>query len=273
MSRTTWKSALLLTALVSAMGCVADGHRQGGEGQELIVGVDMAKLALRLNLSLPVLEVGQAYVAYTALKGYEGACRSMGIGVHRDVPSAQEAFELYVAQTEIGPLISVNGDDGYYLRCWCRPEKDDCSVLLRVLNVTANFYWVGSVQDGLDFAKKLANVLATSQDIAPRGDVVLLPSVEIALPEFVVAGKKAELGLKVLQGSRVRLAERTCYRTGADRKPQFISVTGSEPGLFAQGAASVDFPEPGSYELELRFATEGNVIFTKTCQVKVISES
>lgn len=173
----------------------------------------------------------------------------------------------------IGPVASKDGEDGHDLRCWSADSDRHASVLLRVLNVTIDFFWQGTVADALAFERSMAQLLATSAEVAPRGIEVPVPSLEITVPEPVLAGKRAWVTVNVMDGPRVKLASHLFWRIADMDEPQFAYLHDFAPGFSSEVSAALSLPNPGQYELEFTFATEGHTVFTRTCKATAVSRA
>ncbi|HCU35165.1 MAG TPA: hypothetical protein DGT21_06780 [Armatimonadetes bacterium] len=268
---------VLASALIVAGRLPMPCSAQQPTDEPIIISVDVEKLTTQLNLKLDLhaVEVNSRdrSVGYAAPQGTERGCRSMGVAVHADVESAQAAFRRASFEVAVGPAVSIDGEDGYDLRCWSTAPEQIATVRLRVVNVTARFGWVGRMSDALDLARSMAQLLATSAEVAPRGTEVPVPSLEITVPEPVLAGKETKVTVKVTDGPRVRLASRVSLRTADADEAHSAGSYDFAPGFSSEVTAALSLPNPGHYELELTLATEGNTVFTKTCDVNVVSRA
>ena len=264
---------VLAGALVVAgrfsMPCSAQEPTDG----PIIISVDVAKLATQLDLELHSGAVYENWVWYRAPQGTENGCGELSIAVHHDIETTQAAFRRASFEVAVGPVVSIDGEDGHDLRCWSGDPDRSASILLRVLNVTIRFSWQGAMSDALYLARSIARLLMTSAEIAPRGAEVPVPSLEISVPQAVLAGKLAKLTVRATEGPRVQMGGTMSVRAVDKGEPLRLNFAGLEPGPSTEVSGSLLLHDPGKYALELTFATEGNTVFTKTCDVNVVSRA
>ncbi len=147
--------------------------------EESILGVKQdllfERLGMQRNRECPV-RVGQFGCSYTSPCG-------MTITVNPDRESTYLSLRALTAVYPISPNIADQsiGDEVY---AWLN-EDGVGTVALRVRNVAIQFY------HGTEFARRIAHILETDDEVAPKGRFDPMPDVvSLGLPERLVVGEQ-----------------------------------------------------------------------------------
>ncbi len=131
--------------------------------------------------------------------GYTLSCCQMKIAVNPGHESTDYSLGLLTAILPISPNMADQsiGDEIY---SWLREEGGGGTVVLRVRNVTIRFNWRGSKGAGLEFARRIAHILETDDEVAPKGHFSPKPDVvSLGLPKRLVVGEQPAI-IPVMQG-------------------------------------------------------------------------
>lgn len=217
--------------------------------EETITSIDGRMLLSSVGISSEsVLRCDDVGLHYCYLTLQAEGTRDFGVGVFGSSSDADKAYKGYLqkrAQEQIETLRGI-GDRA----AWVRGESIEQSVILRRVNAVVVVVWQGEKEKGVEFARKVDEVLTQRTDICPRGASVEHPAVELIAPSVMTAGTKVGVKYRGLKAMLIR--------------------TEVNPSLHLEGATEVDAGEAGRKTFQFTFYSEKCVVFDVPLTVSVV---
>jgi len=239
------------------------------KGTLLIQKVNAAHLFALLGAT----QVGEAAFAGQA-GSYRGVFRGTGarfgfsITVFPTIADARRNFQQ-MGMTSLAPTRLPDGTIGDECLSW-RGEPGTrgnygtgrlgyagwpSQCVLRRRNVQLSFSYSGPTKDALVLARKIDRELINSDALAPKGATVPIPQIAFNAPKIVpLGGRNARIKIYSVRGERL------------------LGVTGKDKDEWStQGWMYLQANRLGEHKLERSMMSEGNVVFTRSITVQVVS--
>ena len=231
-------------------------------GALLVGAVNSGRLFQELGLDLVAASLGGPFVHYRPVDN-GGPCDEIGIGVLSSDQDAQREAAYYVLHVSVSPSASISLSPRSRLFVWAsKAGRPHCNALLRYENVLLRYGWNGTPDGAIALAKHIAELFTDAPAIAPRATRTAVPEVQITVPAAFLTREATAIQFAATEETALR-AWAVTYRAGPRRNEDALGYCW-RPQASRRGSVSVYVREPGRYEVELHFATEGNVIFAKT---------
>lgn len=243
--------------LVVATGWLISQQALTQQNSTRLIGrIDMHLLQSELRLQIRKVIVLPIGVRYQLSKSESGITSELVVGVS---PTRDAAKQMFAEMSSMIPVMrttqkgtlpgdqfafwtGTRGTDGWPHRC-----------LLRRENVVLSFCYDGSAKNALDLARRLDELLVHSNEVAPKVDVVATPPLQLSAPRTI------------RQGSHARIVVSTSGE-------ELFWLNTNEGALAKSGDFYYhDTGRLGNHEISILMASEGNVVFTKTVSIEVLS--
>ncbi len=210
----------------------------------LITGVDGEALTKTIGLEVERRYVTRAGVTYVQKE----APFSVTIGVFPSVQAARKIADWCVKRVPVPPE-PISERIGDVLAWW-----GGGTVMLIRENVVC-YIKHNSVAGALSTAKSIDRLLTTSDVVAPKAHQVPVPVIRLEVPGQVSVGERVVVRYSVEGDEKVLVGTASAKPRQSGRLPLLGPRT-----------------EPGTYTLNLFFATETNVIINKSVSVQVVAQ-
>lgn len=248
----------------------------GSASGPLIRQVDITRLALPGGFAPRRVRVGRGSVGYDE-NSTSGPVKWVGVGVYPSVDSAQKAFgewttwqivtrDSSLKVPKIGDFFNYSlgnpGKDGDY-----KPGPFNSGAgwpgayVIRRRNVILAFGYAGKGAEAIALAQRLDKQLQFDAIMAPKGDSLRVPQVEITAPQKVFAGQRVPLHFRCRDAAGVRIQ-------GMGPNGAFTS-SGDSP-LLREGTLWTHAPKKvGLVQRPVQMVSAGNVFFSPTVAINV----
>lgn len=260
---------MVTMVLLGTLGCAGCVHPQPARDETLLRGVDMVGLMARLGVTAQIAGFDSRGVMYSPGKREKGITDEIIVGVFEDVAKAREAFGALSVTPVVGKTKPGEAVGDQYLY-WSTQVQTTKRLLWRRGNAVLSYDFVGSDEELFATGREVDRLAAGGGGFGERVTVVTLPMVEVSAAATATTDRPIEVRFSLHGGGDlVQPAGAAVCRAGGGQVPTRIPIYASGGEFTSEGRGEIHLPRAGTYDLEIPFVTNRNLIFWKKLRLRV----
>ena len=267
---TRQRTAYLMRAVTLLLLLIFAAPLWAQEAQErdsLIVKIDLGELKKFVSVTPMAILVNEhgTSLLFTKRPGLTG---TLSIGVYRSSADALGAWQSLPSPKDSSE--KVTAVLGQNARVW-QVEENLLQIHYRKENVVIQFDWQGTVEEAVNYAKKLDGALQQDGKLAVHGPVVAVPETDVIAPAIVPLNQSFPLLFRTPRSVLLSVAPNADDVAAGQDNPVPMAIEGAAR-LSPEERMSAVLKTAGKHQLRLTFVTAGSVVFQKSLSVYVLTE-